>query len=132
MTPVYYNNQDRVDTMSAPTLRALWQETFGQQAPKAYPASLLAKKLQMHLKMPSDDLQERIRIPSQSKLIKYHPMPGVTRSRRYKGKLYVVQETANGLLFNGEIYDSYSAVTKEITKQRRNGLKFFGVKPNVA
>lgn len=126
-----YQTLAELKKMSSIELRQLWFETFGKEAPNAYSVSMLAMRLGTYFKNNALALQESTFSGSslgfRSKLIKYHPKPGVQRTRYYKGREYVVKETQKGLEFQGRLYKSYSAIAMEITGQRRSGLIFFGL-----
>jgi hypothetical protein len=53
------------------------------------------------------------------------PMPGQEIAREYKGQTLVVRVLAHGFEFEGEVYNSLSAVAKAITGQHCNGYLFF-------
>ena len=54
-----------------------------------------------------------------------HPPPGHTLSRLYKGRMLHVRVLTKGLEFEGEMYQSLSAVAKAITGSHTNGYLFF-------
>jgi Protein of unknown function (DUF2924) len=53
------------------------------------------------------------------------PLPGHTLSRLYKGRMLHVRVLTKGLEFEGEMYQSLSAVAKAITGSHTNGYLFF-------
>ncbi|GHS91923.1 hypothetical protein AGMMS49949_03140 [Alphaproteobacteria bacterium] len=123
--------------MSSLDLRKLWIQTFGKEPPAAYSVSLLATRLATYFKKKeggaaeSDtDLLEsflQTKYVSRKSYKQYFPKPGTTRSRYYKGKEHIVNETRQGFEYDGKLYKSYSAIASEITGQRRSGLIFFGL-----
>jgi DUF2924 family protein len=55
------------------------------------------------------------------------PKPGSTLSRRYRGHEIRVLVLEDGFEYEGRHYASLSALAREITGQRWNGLLFFGL-----
>lgn len=53
--------------------------------------------------------------------------PGNRLVRRWRGRTYVVEVGADGLLYDGERYSSLSVVAGKITGTRWSGPKFFGL-----
>jgi hypothetical protein len=54
-------------------------------------------------------------------------MPGMKLTRKYKGKLIQVEVKRKGILYDGEIYPSLSAVAKAVTGSHWSGHRFFGI-----
>jgi len=57
------------------------------------------------------------------------PMPGTRLKRVYKGHEYEVEVLANGFAYDGQRYQSLSAVAHAITGGHWNGFLFFGLNP---
>ena len=55
------------------------------------------------------------------------PRPGATLTRRYRGHEIRVTVLEEGFEFEGHHYASLSALAREVTGQRWNGLLFFGL-----
>ena len=55
------------------------------------------------------------------------PMPGARLTRLYKGHMYQVEVLDNGIFYDGEVYQSLSAVAHAITGGHWNGYLFFGM-----
>lgn len=55
------------------------------------------------------------------------PAPGTILKRPYKGHVYQVEVLDNGVFYDGEVYQSLSAVTHAITGGHWNGFLFFGL-----
>ena len=55
------------------------------------------------------------------------PRPGSTLTRRYRGYEIRVTVLADGFEYDGRHYASLSALAREVTGQRWNGLLFFGL-----
>ncbi len=53
------------------------------------------------------------------------PMPGAIITRQYKGQTLEVRVLPKGFEFEGEVYQSLSAVAKKITGAHCNGYYFF-------
>jgi hypothetical protein len=55
------------------------------------------------------------------------PSPGAVLERKFKGATYTVMVLADGFEYGGRVWKSLSAVAREITGTRWNGLAFFGI-----
>ena len=53
------------------------------------------------------------------------PMPGTVLTREYKGETVQVNVLPNGFDYDGEVYQSLSAVAKAITGSHTSGFLFF-------
>lgn len=59
--------------------------------------------------------------------IKPPPLPGTRLMREWNGRMHVVDITEDGILFDGKLYRSLTAVTKRITGAHWSGPRFFGL-----
>jgi hypothetical protein len=59
--------------------------------------------------------------------IKPPPTPGTRLMREWNGRMHVVDITEDGILFDGKLYRSLSAVAKRITGAHWSGPRFFGL-----
>jgi hypothetical protein len=64
---------------------------------------------------------------SNSAFIKPPPAPGTRLMREWNGRMHVVDVTADGILFDGKLYRSLTAVAKRITGAHWSGPRFFGL-----
>ncbi|QIS94697.1 DUF2924 domain-containing protein [Nitratireductor mangrovi] len=55
------------------------------------------------------------------------PAVGTRLMREWNGRMYVVDVTEQGVLFDGKIYRSLSSVAKRITGAHWSGPRFFGL-----
>lgn len=55
-------------------------------------------------------------------------LPGTRLVKAYGGKTHVVEVAKGGMLYEGQLYASLSAVAKVITGTHWNGLLFFGLR----
>lgn len=55
------------------------------------------------------------------------PMPGCLLVKEYKGQTIVVKVLQNGFEYDGRRFRSLSALAREITGTRWNGMMFFGL-----
>ena len=55
------------------------------------------------------------------------PRPGTVVLKNYKGRRIVVEVLANGFSYEGQTFRSLSAVAREVTGTRWNGLLFFNL-----
>lgn len=60
------------------------------------------------------------------------PAPGLTIPRVYKGVEYVITVMEDGFEFEGEFYQSLTAIAKKITGQHWNGYRFFKLQKSEA
>ena len=68
-------------------------------------------------------VKKPIRRPQDARL----PTPGCQIKRTYKGHLYTVNVLDNGFEYDGQRYQSLSAVAHVITGSHWNGFKFFNL-----
>jgi hypothetical protein len=57
------------------------------------------------------------------------PPPGTILARTYKGEILQVQVLQQGFAYQGQVFQSLSAVAKAITGSHCNGFWFFGMPP---
>jgi hypothetical protein len=55
------------------------------------------------------------------------PTPGTILKRQYRGHVYQIEVLDNGIFYDGEVYQSLSAVAHAITGSHWNGFLFFGL-----
>ena len=55
------------------------------------------------------------------------PMPGTLLTRKYKDQLYQVEVLDGSFAYDGQVYQSLSAVAQAITGSHWNGYLFFGL-----
>lgn len=59
--------------------------------------------------------------------IKPPPAPGTRLMREWNGRMHVVDITEGGILFDGKLYRSLTAVARRITGTHWSGPRFFGL-----
>ncbi len=97
-------------------------------------AEELARDVDLRLRPPPEPQSAAgvIRMPAQRRLRRdldaRLPMPGTRLTRPYKGHVYEVEVLDKGFLYEGEVYQSLSAVAYAITHSHWNGFLFFGLK----
>ncbi|MDR1551811.1 MAG: DUF2924 domain-containing protein [Holosporaceae bacterium] len=135
-----YSQIAQLSTLSTTELRALWKSKFGTDAPSNARRTTLLDNLSYHFREIafgglSDKAQERLemyeeRFKSGKPLLDSEDQlpPGTILTREHGGKRHVVKilegEKAE---YNGEVYNSLSAVARAITGTRWNGWKFFHI-----
>jgi hypothetical protein len=62
---------------------------------------------------------------SAAAVIKPPPAPGTRLMREWNGRMHVVDITEDGILFDGKLYRSLTAVAKRITGAHWSGPRFF-------
>jgi hypothetical protein len=128
---------DRIQTLKPDAVRALWQDTFKREIPKALTRDLLVRTLCWHI-------QEQAfggHSPAMPKLLanyaKGQPgepgrprrlMPGTEIVREYQGERHTVVITAEGFRWQGQDYPSLTAIARLITGSNWNGPRFFGLR----
>src|SRR5713226_1052151 len=143
-----------LNAMSVAELRARYAQVFGEETRVGHKAWLI-KRIAWRLQaLAEGDLSERARrraaeLANDADLRLYPPRasqaaplerksttdaegpdsrlpaPGHTLSRLYKGRMLHVRVLPKGFEFEGEIYQSLSAVAKAITGSHTNGYLFF-------
>ena len=74
----------------------------------------------------SSSLRSR-RAKKASPAFKPPPAPGTRLMREWNGRMHVVDITDQGVLFDGKLYRSLTAVAKRITGTHWSGPRFFGL-----
>lgn len=130
----------QLSTLTMKELRQLWAETITTEPPthvhKRALIERIAYKLQENAQggLSPEDQQKRALYmerlekgePLLGKQSAYVLNPGIILTRDYNGKKYSVRILENKKVeYNGRIYNSLSAVARDITGTRWNGPKFF-------
>jgi len=55
------------------------------------------------------------------------PLPGTILKRKYKGRIVRAMVLEDGFEFEGEVFDSLSAIATKVAGTRWNGYQFFGL-----
>jgi hypothetical protein len=55
------------------------------------------------------------------------PVPGTILKRKYKGRIVRAMVLEDGFEFEGEVFDSLSAIATKVAGTRWNGYQFFGL-----
>jgi hypothetical protein len=136
-----------VAAMSLADLRARWLELTGAPAPKHFRRDLLSRAVAYRLQVTREgDLSARLQ--RELKALAGRPKAGVPEKtsagpalrpgarlvRTWRGELHEVTVTKEGgFNWRGRTHRSLSAIAREITGTRWNGLVFFGARtPAVA
>ncbi|WP_226635033.1 DUF2924 domain-containing protein [Brevundimonas poindexterae] len=102
-------------------LRYFWRRRWRSEPPR-----LLITKLRRLIAYKFQSEETESPVPSGEGAALSDPQGGAVVYRRtWKGEEHVVVETAQGLLHKGTHYRSLSAIAREITGTRWNGLVFF-------
>jgi hypothetical protein len=131
-------------------LRARYREVFGQETATAHKQHLvrriawrlqalsggdLSERAHRRALEMADDADLRRAVPSEFAQTKARrslrdtrlPDPGALLTRVYQDQTIEVRVLADGFEYNGQRYDSLSAVARRATGTRWNGLVFFGL-----
>ncbi|MCK4626399.1 MAG: DUF2924 domain-containing protein [Phycisphaerae bacterium] len=117
-------------------LQALAEGDLSQRARRR--AKHLARDVDIRLRPPAEmnmppmdrpaDVRRSARKYIRRNLDARLPMPGTRLQRDYKGHTYEVEVLDNGFAYDGEVYQSLSAVATAITGGHWNGYLFFNLK----
>ncbi len=141
---------DSLPHLQVTDLRSMYSEVFGEPT-KANNRDWLTKRLAWRLQAQSlGGLSERALarakelareedlrvtpppsyaiVPPTSDRDQRLPTPGAVITRRYKNVVHHVEVLADGFTWNGDTYDTLTAVAKAISGQHLNGFAFFGLK----
>ncbi len=127
---------DGLEALSYGDLKCLWQCDFGSSPPKGLSRRLLIYALAYEAQCRlygrlSKDLHKQIDalghpVPVSRKSLSL--TPGTRLMREWHGMVHIVDVTVDGFVWKGVSYKSLSAIAREITGTRWNGLLFFGLK----
>jgi hypothetical protein len=136
-----YGEIVKLSTLGVKELKRLWREKNGLEPPSHMKKSTLVERLAYFLqeqafgKLPEEDRQQ-LEVYAQ-RFEKGEPLippvcelaHGMILTREYNGRKHSVKILESEKVeYNGKVYSSLSAVAREITGTRWNGLKFFHVK----
>ena len=110
------------------TMRLLWRKMFGSSAPPAFRRDILARAIAYRTQA---NLKGDVTFGSQHQLVAKDEAQVPIRAkliRVWRGQVYEVVTAGDAFEMNGKSYRSLSAIAREITGVRWNGLTFFGVR----
>ncbi len=126
--------------MSRQQLKDRWRDLISATPPAAFTPDLLARGIawRMQEKALSGLSAEARRVIGPGAQGEGGPVkrssssrpslrPGNRLVRRWRGRTYVVEVGADGLLYEGERFSSLSVIAGKITGTRWSGPKFFGL-----
>lgn len=119
-----------LETMSLHELRAEWQRRYGDP-PRHRAADLLRRVLAWRIQA---DVHGGLDAPTRRMLEKDHSevkvsaTPGMRLARDWAGRRHEVCVIESGVVYEGCTYGSLSEVARQITGQRWNGPRFFGLR----
>lgn len=142
-----------IGDLSREELIARWQKAYGCQPPKGINHSLLERSAAWHLqagrlgglsaaaravlragqkakkdRRTAERLPDRADRMSTARTGAAPPLAIGTRlMREWNGRMHVVDVTKDGILFDGKVYRSLTAVAKRITGTHWSGPRFFGL-----
>lgn len=124
-------------SLSQAELKSQWTETFGTAPPKGLSRRLLIHALAyefqtQHIGRLRPSVREnlhRMADPQSSSAVEVNRLtPGARLIREWRGTVHVVDVTEDGLMWNGRVYASLSAIARTITGTRWSGNRFFGLR----
>ena len=128
---------DRIQTLKPDAVRALWQDTFKREIPKALTRDLLVRTLCWHIQEQAFGGHNPAMFKLLAKYAKGNPgevdrqrrlKPGTEIVREYQGERHTVVITAKGFRWRGQDYSSLTAIARIITGASWNGPRFFGLR----
>jgi hypothetical protein len=147
-----YIEIERLQQMRVPELQAKYRDVFGQECRSQHKQHLVRRIAWRLQALKYGDLSERARqralaiandadLRTQVPATWIHgeritdikrkdrrlPIAGTILSRRYRGKTVTVKILRDGFEYAGQRYRSLSAIAREATGTRWNGLLFFGL-----
>ncbi len=124
-------------SLSHQTLKERWAEMFGVTVPAGLSRRLMiyalayeqqaqqSGRLKPHVRQ---QLQELAGVGISSLPVRTALAPGTRLMREWRGTVHVVDVTDDGLVWNGRLFKSLSAIARTITGTRWSGHRFFGLR----
>lgn len=133
-----------LDLLEKSELRHHWQKAFGSAAPSRLSRDMMMLALGWRAQAKVDGGFNRETRESLARLIanlnagkelmsgtvsvQPNLTPGTSLVREWHGTLYQVQILDKGFVWNGKVWNSLSAIAREITGVHWNGPAFFGLR----
>ena len=122
-------------TMTMPDIKQLWDQYFPSRPPQCQ-RNFMVRRIAYHIQVVaygglnrrSCNTLKRLSDGQLTLQDKYHPSPGTRLVRDYKGKRIHVAVHEQDYEYEGELYASLTAITKEVTGSVMSGPVFFGLK----
>jgi hypothetical protein len=132
--------------LTAPELRALWQQTFNRPQPKWVQKDFLVRALAYHFQ---EKVFGGLKPAARRQLLRYAEevaskgdsitsldkrriKPGTRIVRQWKGETHLITALEQGFEYRSRRYKSLSEIARLITGTRWSGPAFFGLKRPVA
>jgi hypothetical protein len=115
--------------MSLVELRGVWAERYGDP-PALRSADLLRRMLAWKIQVADNGgLDTELRRALRQREAPAPTLPiGTRAAREWRGVRHEVEFVDGGVRHDGKVYESLSAVAREITGVRWNGPRFFGLR----
>lgn len=113
-------------------LESRWKALYRSAAPASFTPDLLRRFIAFRMQERAlgglaRDLRDRLAPEPRSPRVSRRLRPGNRLVRRWRGRTYVVEATAEGLRFEDETFASLSQIARRITGTRWSGPRFFGL-----
>ncbi len=134
-----------LESLTAPELRARWQQAFGKPAPKHASRDLLLRALAYRLQ---EQTEGGLRPATRRRLAKLAGLngedsrsaapaaprlkPGSHLVREWQGEVHQVTVLDDGFDYRGARYSNLSRIARSITGTRWSGPVFFGLRKSAA
>lgn len=117
--------------MNLRELRSVWRRHYGEP-PSHRSANLLRRVLAWRIQADTfggldAETRRLILAPAPSK-VRPQAQPGTRLAREWAGCRYEVVVQEEGVIYDGQTFDSLSEVARHITGTRWNGPRFFGLR----
>jgi Protein of unknown function (DUF2924) len=128
---------DHIVSLNPGQVRILWRKTFKKDVPRALTTQLLVRMLAWKIQEEAfgghDAATLRLldaygRQDAEKVVLFRRLKPGTSVIREYNGIRHIVTISEGGFVWQDKIYDSLSAIAREITGSRWNGPRFFGLR----
>ncbi len=119
-----------LEAMDLEGLRRAWRERYGEP-PKLRAVDLLRRMLAWKIQVDAaGGVDPELKAALRQRGAPRGPAiaPGATLGREWRGVRHDVEIVAAGVLYQGEVHESLSAVARQITGVRWNGPRFFGLR----
>jgi len=122
--------------LDLPGLREVWRDRYGCP-PRIRSVELLRRVLawrvqEAHFGGLDAETKRLLRRASERPRATTSLKPGARLAREWRGRIYEVEITSDGVLYDGRRFASLSAVASEISGTRWNGPRFFGLRQGQA
>jgi hypothetical protein len=123
----------KIQQMNLEELRSQWQKAYSIAPPRRASRDFLIMSLAYHVQSKllgglSRETRRRLRMTEKTGTAAPRLKEGAQLVREWDGRTCCVTVTADGFLYEGEVYRSLSSVAHAITGTKWSGPAFFGLR----